>query len=137
MKLLVPDYCRKQAKEVGAQSEELRNHSVKRDLIRITRSYHLLAELAESRQKSVAKQTEARRIGTKAGCGNHSPVIFDIADNCILSSTKALACAYWFARGRRSANRAYLDYRLCDAFPQMLGTCSPAMLITTLVCNAH
>jgi len=72
MKLLDPDYCRKQAKQVGAQIDELRNHCVKRDLVRITRSYHLLAELAESRQKSVAKQTEARRIGTKASCGNRS-----------------------------------------------------------------
>jgi hypothetical protein len=61
MKLLDPDYCRRQAREVGAQVEELRNHCVKRDLARITRSYHLLAELAESRQKSVAKQTTQNR----------------------------------------------------------------------------
>ena len=64
MKLLDPDYCRKQAKEVGAQSEELRNHSVKRDLIRITRSYSLLAELAENRRRD-GKQAEGRRIPTQ------------------------------------------------------------------------
>ncbi len=59
MKLLDPEYCRKQASEVDAQSEELRNRCVKGDLIRITRSYRLLAELAENRQKDAGKQANA------------------------------------------------------------------------------
>jgi hypothetical protein len=61
MKLLDPDYCRKQAREVGAQVEELRNRCVKRDLARITASYHLLAELAESRQKALPNN-EAKTV---------------------------------------------------------------------------
>jgi hypothetical protein len=59
MKLLDPDYCKKQAREVSARTKELRNQCVKHDLVRIARSYTLLAEVAESRKKYVAKQAEA------------------------------------------------------------------------------
>jgi hypothetical protein len=52
MKLLDPDYCKKQAQEVSARTEELRNQCVKRDLVRIAHSYNLLAELAENRKKT-------------------------------------------------------------------------------------
>jgi hypothetical protein len=65
MKLLDPDYCRKQAMEVGAQTEALRNRCVKPDLIRIARSYQLLAELAESRQKGLPNKRKPEGLGPK------------------------------------------------------------------------